>query len=108
MFAKHVDTFMVFVFYGYIIPLYLMVVFSIMIFLEDKNKCNFFLMIGCMLFIFSDCSVIWVSFTESYKFDSLVIMVTYLITIHILAPANYSIENISIGIFMIMIMIKKF
>ena len=36
-------------------------------------------MIGCMLFIFSDCSVIWVSFTESYKFDSLVIMITYLI-----------------------------
>ena len=79
MFAKHVDTFMVFVFYGYIIPLYLMVVFSIMIFLEDKNKCNFFLMIGCMLFIFSDCTVIWVSFTESYKLDSLVIMITYLI-----------------------------
>ena len=40
---------------------------------------QFFLMIGCMFFIFSDCTVIWVSFTESYKFDSLVIMVTYLI-----------------------------
>ena len=94
MFAKHVDTFMVFVFYGYIIPLYLIVLFSIMIFLEEKNKINFFLMIGCVLFIFSDCSVIWVSFTERYKFDSLIIMITYLIAQ--MGIINWYIDNATV------------
>jgi len=79
MFAKHVDTFMVFVFYGYITPLYSMVFLSIMIFIENKNFKNLFFMIGCILFIFSDCSVIWVSFTDRYNLDSFIIMLTYII-----------------------------
>ena len=70
---------MVYIFYGYIIPLASMVVLSIMVFLEEKNSTNLFFMIGNMLFIFSDLSVIWVSFANRYKLDSLIIMVTYII-----------------------------
>ena len=56
-----------------------MVIFSLMLFSEKINLTNLFLMIGSMLFIFSDISVIWVSFTERYNLDSLIIMVTYII-----------------------------
>ena len=56
-----------------------MVIFSIMHFLEKKNLTNLLFMIGNMLFIFSDMSVIWVSYTERYDFDSLIIMTTYVL-----------------------------
>ena len=79
MFAKHVEHFMLYVFYGYITPLSLMVIFSMMHFCEKKNLTNLFFMIGNMLFIFSDINVIWVSFAERYNLDSLIIMVTYVI-----------------------------
>ena len=79
MLAKHVEHIMIYVFYGYIIPLSLMVIFSIMHFLEKKNLTNLLFMIGNMLFIFSDMSVIWVSYTERYDFDSLIIMTTYVL-----------------------------
>ena len=79
MFIKHVEIIMVYIFYGYIIPLASMVVLSIMVFLEEKNSTNLFFMIGNMLFIFSDLSVIWVSFANRYELDSLIIMVTYII-----------------------------
>ena len=79
MFAKHVEHFMLYVFYGYITPLSLMVIFSMMHFCEKKNLTNLLFKIGNMLFIFSDINVIWVSFTEDYNLDSLIIMVTYVI-----------------------------
>ena len=78
MFAKHVEHFMLYVFYGYITPLSLMVIFSMMHFCEKKNLTNLFFMIGNMLFIFSDINVIWDSFTKGNT-DSLTIMVTYII-----------------------------
>ena len=79
MFIKHVEHFMLYVFYAYITPLSLMVIFSIMHFCNKKNMTNFFFMIGNMLFIFSDINVIWVSFGGRYNLDSLIIMVTYVI-----------------------------
>ena len=79
MFAKHVEHFMLYIFYGYITPLFLMVILSMIIFIEKKNFTNFFFMIGNMLFIFSDINVIWVSFGERYNLDSLIIMVTYVV-----------------------------
>ena len=79
MFIKHVEHFMLYIFYGYITPLSLMVILSMMHFLEVKNFMNFFFMIGNMLFIFSDINVIWVSFAGGYDLDSLIIMVTYVI-----------------------------
>ena len=74
---KHINLFLLYVFYGYITPLSLMVIFSMMHFLEKKCLTNFFFMIGNMLFIFSDLNVIWVSFAEGYNLDTLIIMVTY-------------------------------
>ena len=74
---KHVDLFLLYVFYGYITPLSLMVIFSIMHFMEKKNCTNLFFMLGNMLFIFSDLNVIWVSFADRYNLDSLIIMITY-------------------------------
>ena len=68
---------MIYVFYGYITPLSLMVIFSIMHNLEKINKTNLFFMIGNILFIFSDLNVIWVTFAGDYNLESLVIMVTY-------------------------------
>ena len=79
MFIKHVEHFMLYVFYGYIIPLSLMVVFSMMHFCERINFKNFFFMIGNMLFIFSDINVIWCTFGGRYHLDSLIVMVTYVI-----------------------------
>ena len=79
MFAKHVEHFMLYIFYGYITPLSLMVIFSMMHFCQRINFKNFFFMIGNMLFIFSDINVIWVSFAYRYNLDSLIIMVTYVI-----------------------------
>ena len=79
MFIKYVEHFMLYVFYAYITPLSLMVIFSIMHFCNKKNMTNFFFMIGNMLFIFSDINVIWVSFGARYNLDSLIIMVTYVI-----------------------------
>ena len=79
MFIKHVEHFMLYVFYAYITPLSLMVIFSIMHFCNKKNMTNFLFMIGNMLFIFSDINVIWVSFGGRYNLDSLIIMVTYVI-----------------------------
>ena len=52
MFIKHVEHFMLYVFYAYITPLSLMVIFSIMHFCNKKNMTNFFFMIGNMLFNF--------------------------------------------------------
>ena len=79
MFIKLVEHFMLYVFYAYITPLSLMVIFSIMHFCNKKNMTNFFFMIGNMLFIYSDINVIWVSFGGRYNLDSLIIMVTYVI-----------------------------
>lgn len=79
MFVKHVEHFMLYVFYGYITPLSLMVIFSILHCWEKINFTNFFFMIGNMLFIFSDINVIWVSFAERYYLDSLIVMVTYVV-----------------------------
>ena len=76
-FIKHVDLFLLYIFYGYITPLSLMVIFSIMHFMEKKNCTNLFFMLGNMLFIFSDLNVIWVSFADGYNLDSLIIMITY-------------------------------
>ena len=75
----HIELFLLYVYYGYITPLSLMVILSIMHFLEKKNFTNLIFMIGNMLFIFSDMNVIWVSFANRYYLDSLVIMVTYVI-----------------------------
>ena len=91
MFIKHVEMFLVYVFYGYITPLASMVILSIMTFLEEKNSTNLFFMIGNMLFIFSDLNVIWVSFANRYELDSLVVMVTYIIAQ--LAIINWYILN---------------
>ena len=74
---KHLDLFMMYVFYGYITPLSFMVIFSIMHNLEKINIMNLFFMIGNILFIFSDLNVIWVIFAVDYNLESLVIMVTY-------------------------------
>ena len=79
MFVKHVEHFMLYIFYGYITPLSLMVILSMMHFLQTINFTNFFFMIGNMLFIFSDINVIWVSFAGDYNLDSLIIMVTYVV-----------------------------
>ena len=78
MFAKYVEPFMLYIFYGYITPLFLMVIFSMIHFCEKINLTNLFFMIGNMLFIFSDINVIWDSFTKGNT-DSLTIMVTYII-----------------------------
>ena len=79
LFIQHVELFLVYIFYGYITPLSLMVILSIMHFMEKKNCTNLLFMIGNMLFIFSDLNVIWVSFAESYNLDSLIIMITYVV-----------------------------
>ena len=79
LFIQHVELFLVYIFYGYITPLSLMVILSIMHFMEKKNCTNLLFMIGNMLFIFSDLNVIWVSFAERYNLDSLIIMITYVV-----------------------------
>ena len=75
----HIEFFLLCIFYGYITPLSLMVIFSMMCFFEKKNCNNFMFMVGNILFIFSDLNVIWVSFADRYYLDSLIIMVTYVI-----------------------------
>jgi len=75
----HISLFLLYVYYGYITPLSIMVILSMMHFFEKKNFNNFIFMVGNMLFIFSDMNVIWVSFAYNYYLDSLIIMVTYVI-----------------------------
>jgi hypothetical protein len=71
--SKYLNNFLHFIFYGYIFPIYLMVLFSILILIENYNLNNTILMIGCLLYIVSNLCVIWMNFCFNFNKNSLII-----------------------------------
>ena len=78
-FSKFLTVFFHLIFYIYIFPTYLMVVFSIKIFIEDYNFINAILIIGCLLYIASNLYTFCLNFCYNFNLSIFKINTTYLV-----------------------------